>query len=248
MFDFFLFVLGLVVGSFLNVAALRYPSTSIIWTRSRCSYCQQTLSWYELIPLMSFLLQQGKCRHCHEKLTLQYPLVELFSGLVFLLTPKFVANPAIWILAILALLLIALIDLRLTIIPDGLNIFLILLGLILLADDFGNFNLWINRIIGGVFGLGTYGFISFITKGRGMGMGDVKMAGALGFLFGWPAIIFLTAIAFIVGGAFASIMMLFKIKNFRDIVPFGPFISLAGIVMIFTGNYIMNWYLGFLML
>ena len=246
MFDIFLFLLGLVVGSFLNVAALRYPSTSIIWSRSRCPHCLKNLSWYELIPLASFLLQWGKCRNCHENLSLQYPIVELFSGFIFLLTPQFVSNPAIWILAILTLLLIALIDLRLTIIPDGLSIFLFLLGIILIADDLGNFQLWLNHLLGELFGAGTLGFISLITKGKGMGIGDVKMVGALGFLFGWPAIVFLTAIAFITGGIFASGAMFLKIKNIKDIVPFGPFISLAGMIMIFAGKYIMDWYLGLL--
>lgn len=240
-----LFLFGLAVGSFLNVVAIRYKEGGKLFTpdilkgRSHCPYCQKTLAWYELIPLFSFLIQFGKCRHCKHSLSWQYPIVELLSGLTFLLVPRFAEPAPIAILVVLTLILIALIDMRLSIIPDQLNIFLAILGLAIIVF-FPTFQNISDKIIGAIAALAVLGLIVLLTRGRGMGIGDVKLAGALGLLFGWQKIILLIAIAFMLGGIFAAGLLLYNKKSLKDAVPFGPFLSAASIFVIFIGDAILR--------
>lgn len=238
-----LFLLGLVVGSFLNVVALRHKEGGRIFTkdvllgRSRCPYCGKNLRWYELVPLLSFFIQFGKCRHCHGKISWQYPIVEVLSGFTFALIPP------IWVLVILTLLLITLIDLRLSVIPDQLNLFLVLLGVALLVGDFSSLS---SRVIGGGLGLVIFGLIVLASRGRGMGIGDLKMAGALGFLFGWPKIVLVLGLAFVLGGFVSAILLVLKRKSLKEAIPFGPFLALASVATIFCGDKIIGWYFGIL--
>ena len=145
----FLFIFGLAIGSFLNVLAIRYDGDHWVWDpkviggRSHCPHCGKTLRWFELIPLASFLVQRGRCRNCKARLALQYPIVELFSGLIFLFVPLQLASypwlanigwyaySAIWIVVFEILLLISVIDIRLQIIPDELTG---LLGIVALIE------------------------------------------------------------------------------------------------------------------
>jgi prepilin signal peptidase PulO-like enzyme (type II secretory pathway) len=242
-----LFLLGLVVGSFLNVVALRYKPSGWLFTkdilvgRSHCPYCEKSLRWYELIPLISFFIQLGRCRHCHKKLTWQYPIVELLSGLTFVLAYQYLSPAPIWALVILTLLLVTLIDLRLSVIPDQLNLFLVLLGAALLVGDFSSLS---SRVIGGGLGLAIFGLIVLASRGRGMGVGDLKMAGALGFLFGWPKVVLVLGSAFVLGGIFSAILLALKRKSLKEAIPFGPFLALAGVIVIFFGDKIIRWYFG----
>lgn len=241
--ELFLFLLGLAVGSFLNVVALRYKpgawifTKDIFWGRSHCPKCQQNLRWYELVPILSFFIQLGRCRHCHQLITWQYPIVELISGLVFVSVPLYLSSPFIWIMAILTLTLIALIDYRLSIIPDQLNWFLAFLGLAF----FG-----LNSIWGFLFGAGIFALIIFtyyqLTKVHGMGFGDLKLAAALGFLFGWPKIVLIVALAFVIGGLWAAVLLLAKRKAVRDSLPLGPFLVIAAILIMFIGDNLIRFY------
>ena len=127
----FLFVFGTLIGSYINVLGLRYsPEAGFKLSnkgRSHCPYCGHTLRWYELIPLFSFLIQRGKCRICRHKLSLQYPVVEILSGLVFVFVPMklgFGFPAMIWILAFLTFIVLSIIDFRFKVIPNKLNIFI----------------------------------------------------------------------------------------------------------------------------
>lgn len=237
--ELFLFFLGSAVGSFLNVVAIRYKpgawlfTKDIFWGRSHCQKCQKNLRWYELVPVLSFLVQMGRCRHCHQLITWQYPAVELLAGLAFVLVPLYLQSVFIWIMAILSLLLIALIDYRLSIIPDQLNWFLAFLGMAFLG---------LNSIWGFLLGGGIFGLIILLTKGRGMGLGDLKLAAALGFLFGWPKIILIVALAFVIGGLWAAVLLLAKRKAPKDAIPFGPFLATASILVMFIGNKLVGFY------
>ncbi len=190
-----LFIFGLAVGSFLNVVAFRYKEGkglfADIYGRSHCMLCERTLRWYELIPLISFFIQRGRCRTCGQKISWQYPTVEFLSGLVFTLVPYKILSiyqpfyspylPIfIWTLAFLALLLISAIDFRLQIIPDSLNIFLALLGvaMIFVHGSLGDFGLK-NGIIGGSF-LGSYALMFFISNSQ---IVNALFGAALGALF-----------------------------------------------------------------
>lgn len=281
----FLFFFGAALGSFLDVLAMRYRedkfilSRDIIFGRSKCSYCHQKLKWYELIPILSFIFQRGRCRNCNKKLSLEYPLVEILSGLIFVLVPIFFENNIltffsktnfnsiylwsvvlIWDLILLTLILIALIDLRLKIIPNETIIFLLILGIILnilILPNWNNFysflgqykslffefnNLWQNKLIAAFFGFLFFLILVLITFGRGMGMGDVKLIFVLGFIFGWPEIILITMLSFIFGGIAGLFLILIKKNSFKDLVPFGPFIVLASALTFFIGSQILDLY------
>ena len=247
MVPFLLFLFGLVIGSFLNVVSLRYDGEHflldprVIGGRSHCPHCGKTLRWFELVPLISFLMQGGRCRRCKARLSAQYPIVEFISGAIFVLVPWRVAGfsaismaglpfSAIWILAALILLLMSIIDIRTGIIPDELNVALgviaVALGLVITMSHsgaalLGSFsdllhiggNVWAGRLIGAIFGFAFFEFLVLVTRGRGIGMGDVKLALPLGFLFGWPDILPVVGLAFICGAALGILFILAKKKT-----------------------------------
>src|SRR3989344_759895 len=144
----FLFIFGLAIGSFLNVVSLRFQpkqkllDLKIIGGRSACPHCQKTLRWYELIPLLSFIVQFGKCRSCGQRLSLQYPLVEILTGLIFVFVPYLLSSIlnsqfsiliAVWLLIFILFLLLSIIDFRHYIIPNSINLSLAILGMVLMG-------------------------------------------------------------------------------------------------------------------
>lgn len=244
-----LFLLGTATGSFLNVLAMRYEEggrifrKDIMTGRSHCPYCKKVLRWYELVPLFSYVLQLGKCRSCGQPLSAQYPTAELLGGLIVLLSALYLPAAPIWMFILFTFLLITLIDLRLSVIPDQLNLFLCLLAVALVSV--GGFSTpdIINRLIGAAVGFGVFGIIILVTKGKGMGIGDWKMAIALGLLFGWPKIALLIGIAFILGGIAAVIILAAGKKKLRDSLPFGPFLVLASVLILIFGDLLIKIYL-----
>lgn len=297
----FLFLIGLAFGSFLNVIILRYkPDGGIfdnIFGRSYCPHCKRNLRWYELIPLVSFLIQWGKCRSCGQGLSIQYPLVELLIGLIFILVPlsfssgafnifgkafypSFIFTPKqisggvieelfldfIWILVFLILIVVSIIDFRLQIIPDILNVFLLTLGISALAGrfyflDFGltpdnpqsflgtyammlrfNDNLLFNYFLGAVLGVSFFGLLYFITRGFGIGFGDVKLALPLGLLFGYPDIVVIAILSFIIGAIFGLYLIFTGRKRLQDHLAFAPFMALAVTLVFFFGYHIIDVY------
>ncbi len=281
-FYILLFVFGLAVGSFLNVVSLRYEDGkgifANIYGRSHCPHCGNTLRWYELLPVMSFIIQGGRCRSCHQRISWQYPIVELLSGLIFVLVPyrliifygRFYQPYLpifIWVIAFLTLLLVSIIDFRQQIIPDSLSIFMGLLGVAMFfihvsLGDFGLANgiiggsflgsyslllfygnsLLINTLLGLAFGLVFIGLIYAVSLGRGIGLGDVKLAAAAGLLMGWPDIALALIVAFIIGAIIGGGLMLFRGRSRRDAVPFGPFIVVGITLVFFLGYDILNAY------
>lgn len=163
--------------------------------------------------------------------------------MIFALTPlHFLAAP-IWVLALLTLLLITLIDLRLSVIPDQLNLFLGLLAIALWAANGFSWAMLANQLIGALIGFGAIGLIIILTRGKGMGVGDWKMAVALGLLFGWPKIVVLFGLAFVLGGVVAVVILIAGKKKIKDAVPFGPFLALASFLVLLFGNAIIRLYL-----
>ena len=266
-----LFVFGLAVGSFLDVVASRYDpdkfllSKKIIGGRSRCVKCGKKLEWLELIPIISFALQAGRCRSCKTKLSLEYPLVEILSGLIFVLVPRAFSSwtvAGLWILVFLTLLLITLIDLRLNLIPDEASIILTILGIfliILTASRFslaeGSFlgpyaamaglrqNIWLNHLLAAISAGLFFGLLILITRGRGMGGGDLKLGAALGVVFGWPDTLAILALAFIIGSLFGLGGILRRKKTLKSAMPFGPYLALASVLIFFFGGDLARLYL-----
>jgi prepilin signal peptidase PulO-like enzyme (type II secretory pathway) len=269
-----LFVFGLIMGSFLNVIAVRYnPDKFILHSdslggRSHCPHCGKQLKWWELIPLVSYLVQGGLCRSCRKSLSWGYPLAEIVCGLIFLLIPlKFglelfpASLPILWILVFLSLFLITLIDLRLRIIPDELNVFILILSFFIIFLESSSFtsisetfighyallfggkeNIWLNHFFGFLFGLGFFLILILLSRGRGMGMGDMKLAAALGFLFGWPDILIIIPFSFILGSLLALPLLLSGRRKRKDFLPFGPFLALGSALIFFWGFPIVNFY------
>lgn len=269
-----LFIFGLVIGSFLNVVALRYRSTFKLLNlqtlklylggRSKCPICHKTLSWHELIPVFSFLAQKKKCRHCGHSISLQYPLVEILSGLIFVFVPLItnyqLSITTIWILIFLLFLLLSIIDFRQSIIPDQINLFLAVLGVILIIANrqlpiidrsfFGyyallfdfNLSILINHLSAAVIAMIFFGLIIFLSRGKAMGMGDFKLVGALGLIFGWPDILMILFLAFVIGAAFSIVLLIGKKKKIKETVPFGPFLVAASFLTFFCGYQIINGY------
>ena len=190
---FILFIFGLIIGSFLNVVSLRFNpgqkifDSKIIGGRSHCLNCQKQLSWYELIPVLSFIFLRGRCSSCKKRISWQYPIVEILSGLIFIFVPyilgfKSLILIAIWILIFLLFLLLSIIDFRHYIIPDSINLSLLILGICLIllnsssivhssllasnsflgyySSILGQFsNIWLNHLAGLFFGLLVFGLI-----------------------------------------------------------------------------------------
>lgn len=281
-----LFVLGAALGSFLNVVALRYDSDKfllhpeIIGGRSHCPKCGKTLRWYDLMPVVSFILLRGRCRYCGAKISWQYPIVEIISGFVLVFvsgqnifwerflgwqgTPgEIFFLKVFWVAVFLTLLLITIIDLRIRIIPNEAVVFLCLLGVaigFLTASGFGivsgsflgpyaaifglRENVWLGRIFAGFAAFLFFVSLVLITRFRGMGLGDVKLAAALGLVFGWPDILLLVALAFTCGSVAGLIIIVYGRGTLKSFVPFGPFLALAAALVFFFGQDLMSWYFG----
>lgn len=261
-----LFLFGIAIGSFLNVVTLRYDgehfllNVTMIGGRSRCPHCKRTLRWFELIPILSFVIQGGRCRRCRAWLNVQYPAIELFSGLVFVFVPfvlgasmdgASVLVSVLWVAVFEALLVMAAIDIRLGIIPDEVNIFLGMLGVfltIIVAGSAGGagesvvFAKLAGAVVAGVF----FAFLIAITRGKGMGVGDLKLAIPLGLLFGWPDILLVLVSAFVIGAVFGVLAVARGKKRMGGTLPFGPFLGIGAAVAFFWAAPIIGWYLSLL--
>jgi leader peptidase (prepilin peptidase)/N-methyltransferase len=231
--EIFIFIIGLCVGSFVNVLIDRLPKgEDVFGGRSRCDYCKKNLRWFELIPILSFFTQSGRCLRCHKKLSFQYPIIELVVGIGFVFL--FPSIPEL--LIFLSLLVIFVADLKYEIIPDSMVVF----GL--LGSMLRGTNYWI-------WGFGAAAFFLFlflITRGRGMGFGDVKLVFLLGLMLGFPNIVIALYAAFLTGAAVGIILMLGGKKTLKSHVPFGPFLILGTVFALLYGNQAIQWWYTFL--
>jgi len=239
--EFFSFIFGLVFGSFANVAILRQNTGERISTgRSRCFECGKDLRWYELIPLLSFLIQKGKCRRCKSRISWQYFIVELVAGIAFLLTylkwaSEYGARGDIriliwWLLLEWLLLVISVYDFRHKIISDAYSYFFAALAL------FGAFVFLETNLSAALYSIIPAAFLFLlwvISNGRWIGLGDSKLFLGAGFFLGLKGAISALILSFWIGAVFGILLLFFKKKiSLKAEVPFGPFLSL-GIMVIF---------------
>lgn len=236
------FFVGLIFGSFLSVLLERLPvyvgrpnsKPGIIFGRSECPYCRTTLSWYDLLPLLSYILLRGHCRHCRARISVLYPLLELAMAAVFGLYAYrfgFVGIRSIADIVILfGLVSLFFFDLRHRILPDIIMIPIALtaLGRIFLTSP----ELVRNAIMTGVSISLFLGLVYWLSHGRWLGLGDVKLAMLIGLLFGYPNAIGVTLAAIWAGALIGLILVLIGRANMRTALPFGSFWTLAAIVMI----------------
>lgn len=250
---FFVFLFGLLIGSFLNVLIYRIPKgENFVTTNSHCMSCNHRLYAKDLVPLFSWLFLGGKCRYCKAKISAQYPIVEAINGIMYVLIFWFVcdATPSIalfgYCAVFSALLVTTVIDWRTMEIPDSMWITVFVGGIItyideLVAEGF-DLHCLLERVIGIFAASGVLFLLAVVSKG-GMGGGDIKLMAACGFLLGWKVVL----LALVMGGLIGTLYLIFMaIKNKGKVprkVPFAPHLSLAVVICMFVGSGIIDWYL-----
>jgi leader peptidase (prepilin peptidase)/N-methyltransferase len=221
---FIIFIAGLFVGSFLNVVIDRTGrNEAFLKGRSYCEFCKKHLGFFDLIPLLSFIFLKGKCRYCKKKLSFQYPIVEIITGFLFLIS--FIFSNVVFssslpfflsfifsVLISSVLFLILMIDLKFGIIPDKIILFGALATIVYLL--IANSSSFLNCLLSAVGGFLFFLFLVVITKGRGMGMGDAKFAILIGLLLGFPIAAFSFYLAFLTGALVSIILILIGKKRF----------------------------------
>ena len=246
------FIFGIVIGSFLNVLIFRMPKgEDIASKRSHCMSCGYQLRWFDLIPLFSWIILRGRCRKCHEKISIQYPIIEALNGILYvviLLLCGIKIDSILFCLASSALLALSVIDFRTYIIPIGFNIFILALGVIRiickLAIDGDALSSVVPYVIG-MFAVSVpLGILWFLSKGRAIGGGDVKLMGAAGLLLGWKLVL----LAFVLGciiGSFIHIARM-KISKAGRVLAMGPYLAAGIMIVILFGEKLLGWYTGLL--
>jgi leader peptidase (prepilin peptidase) / N-methyltransferase len=246
--ELFVFIIGLCIGSFLNVCIYRIQrEESIAFPASHCTNCGYELKWIDLIPIVSYLFLKGKCRKCSEKISLKYPLVELLNGFLYILL--FIKyglglNFIFFSLLVSLLIVISFIDLESKYVYSSTTIFGVVLGAIyiLIGWYIGHINI-LNNLFGGILGFGIIYLIVIITKG--MGEGDAEIAGVCGLFLGVKGILTTLFISILLGGVVASLILLFKLKDKKAEIAFGPYIAIATVIYMFLGNELLLLYLRF---
>ncbi len=238
-------LLGLFVGSFLNVCIDRLPrGQSIIHPRSHCAVCNRELGTLDLLPIFSYLWLRGRCRYCRARIPLRLPIVEGVTGLLFaLLYWKFGLGLELGISLIYVSLLTAIfvIDLENQLVLDKVTYPGMVLALV-----FSFF--WpglgvINSLIGGAIGLAAMALPYILTHRRGMGLGDVKLGALVGLMSGYPLVFVAILLSWIGGGLVAAILLALKIKKLKDPIPSATFLATSAMVTLLWGKVIWQWYL-----
>lgn len=248
----FSFVLGAIIGSFLNVCIYRIPAgESIVHPPSRCPACGSGIRWYQNIPILSYLLLRGRCAVCGVRISPRYPLVEALTGLLFVLVLyRFGfqwATPVYWLFAA-ALIVITFIDLDHQIIPDVISLPGIVVGF--LCSFAVPWASWADSLLGILAGGGSLYLVAvgyeLLTKKEGMGGGDIKLLAMIGAFLGWQAILPIIFLSSFMGTLVGIPVMLIKKADSKLAIPFGPFLAAAALFYLFWGPPIIRWYLGLL--
>ena len=240
-----IFLYGLLIGSFLNVVIYRVPEKqNIVTTRSHCMSCGYELKWYDLVPLFSYLALGGKCRKCKERISVQYPLIEVLNGALYVVVFAkwgLSVDSLLYCLLFSALIAISVIDFRTYEIPLGINGCILLLGVLQVVFHFA---LWKDYLIGFLaVSLPLY-LLFQITKGRGIGGGDVKLMAVCGLVIGWQNII----LAFFLGCIIGSIVHVLRMRfsGAENVLAMGPYLSLGVMIAALYGQDMIAWYFGYL--
>ncbi|OGF23339.1 hypothetical protein A2Y83_01330 [Candidatus Falkowbacteria bacterium RBG_13_39_14] len=259
----FIFILGLCVGSFLNVVIFRLKEgRNFIKGRSICPKCKHKLAWHDNIPLLSYILLKGKCRHCGKKISMQYPAVELAAGVLFLIAfikwrsisnflpaqaGQFLISNYGLLLSYFVftsiLIIIFVYDLRLYLILDKVSIPAIIAAFVL--NIILERNYW-NLLLAAIIVSGFFFLQFLISKGKWIGGGDIRLGFLMGVMLGWPNAIFALFLAYIIGSITGIGLIVFGKKKMESRVPFGTFLAPAIYIAMLWGGEILRWYMGFL--
>ena len=257
MIPFFLFIFGLMVGSFLNAVIYRLNSgEGIILPRSKCPHCQQQLKFLDLLPLLSFIFLKGKCRYCQVKISWQYPLVELFTAIIFvcgyfvykvplgIFLATFDFGGLLPYLSFLVfscfLIIIFVYDLKHYLILDRISLpaFAIALFLNLLNGE-----AFSNLIIASLLVAGFFLLQFLISKGKWIGGGDIRLGLVIGAMLGWPRVLMALFLGYLIGSVVGLFLIITKKKQWQSQLPLGTFLALAALITLLWGNQIIFWYL-----
>lgn len=243
---FFVFLFGLSCGSFFNVLIDRLPQSESLWfPGSHCDFCRKPLRWFELVPVLSFLLQLGRCRRCRRRINLQYPVVELISGLAFVFFYQSTgASPTAFAASVLlfgAFLVIAIADFKYQVIPDQMVAVGTLGALLLLAASSQPRGLIFHALAGAV-ASALLLFLWYLTKGQGLGLGDVKLVFLLGLVVGFPRVVIMLYAAFLTGAIVGVILILIGRKKWKSRMAFGPFLIIGFLLATAFGEKILVWW------
>ncbi len=251
-----IFVFGIVLGSFFNVVIYRIPEKkSIVKERSSCGSCNEILKPLDLIPIFSYIFLRGKCRYCKQKISLQYPIVELITGVLFvLLYLKFSLTIEFFfsVYMVSILIIVFFIDLKHMIIPNGLVIAALAGALLLYAirffytDSIIGSVIWYSPLLGMVIPAAFLFLVALIGsaayKGEAMGMGDVKIFIPIGLFLGLKLSVLTLFLSMLVGGLSGVFLIITGIKGRKSPIPFGPYIVIGFIISLLYGNETLAWY------
>lgn len=248
LFYLLFFVSGLVFGSFLNSLEWRLHKKKSLNTRSECPKCHKVVSWYDNIPVLSFIILHGKCRHCHKEIGWQYPVVELLLALLFCFVFYFhsATMNISWLavirdcIAVFVLLFIFIYDTKYMEVSDAITLgaagVLFVIGVLLHAS-------WVSMLIGAIIGGGFFFLQYIISKGKWVGGGDIRIGIFMGILLGWQLVLLALWFAYVIGGIISIFLVLTKKKKLKAEVAFGTYLSLATFITMFFGMQILSWYL-----
>ncbi|MDO8669066.1 MAG: prepilin peptidase [Candidatus Buchananbacteria bacterium] len=247
-FYLFIFIFGLTVGSFLNCVIYRLEhGESFLKGRSYCPHCKHKLGFFDLIPVLSFFWLRGLCSYCHKKISIQYPLVEFFTALIFLAIGLLISDinqpwlisdiNKLYLMAVSAFLVVIFVyDLKHYIIPDKIIFPAIAVTLV--------YNFWKSDFLLSAFGAAAFFLaIVLVSKGKWMGVGDIKLAFLMGLVLGWPNILAALFLSFLIGAIIGLGLIIWGKKTIKSEVPFGPFLTIGTLIALFWGGAIISWYL-----
>jgi leader peptidase (prepilin peptidase)/N-methyltransferase len=235
---------GLAFGSFLNVCIYRLPSgESIVFGRSHCMACGKVIAERDLVPVFSYLVLRGRCRSCGKRISPRYPVIEALNAVLWVaafLVFGMKTETIVYMAFISGLIVISVIDIDTSLIPNGIVIYLLVVGV--LSCFFGGGVPLYEKIIGIAAG-GLPLLLIVIASRGGMGGGDVEFAAVAGLLLGWKLAIFALFAAFIIGGLAGAVLMLVARRSGKTHMPFAPFLSLGMLAALFFGNNLIGLYL-----
>ncbi|PIR59306.1 MAG: prepilin peptidase [Candidatus Pacebacteria bacterium CG10_big_fil_rev_8_21_14_0_10_56_10] len=259
-----LFVLGAAVGSFLNVVVHRtLAGEDWSGSRSRCDHCGRQIAWYDNIPLLSFVALGGRCRHCRQPISLSHLVFEMLTGLLFVwwylagfvffqLTqaPFQVLQPLFWLIVGVLLLIIAVTDALFLIIPDaavmGLFMLTVLYRVVLVSFGIMRPLDLALSVAATTAAAALFWLLWRLTRGRGLGLGDVKLVVPIGLLVGWPQLTVALLAAFVTGALVGVGLIGLGKRRLGQVIPFGPFLVAGTLVALTAGGSIIRWYLSLL--
>lgn len=242
-----LLVYGIALGSFFNVVGLRVPLIkSIVVPKSSCPNCGHQLKAYELIPVVSYMLQKGKCRGCQSRISPIYPVFELLTGILFATAPLIIgwSGELVVALTLISMFMIIIVsDIHYMLIPDKILIWFA--GVFLLERIIWTLTPWWDSILGAGSGFLLLLIIAIVSKG-GMGGGDIKLYALLGFVLGFKLVLLSFFLSTLFGAVIGGLALLFKIVKRKQPIPFGPFIAAGSLTAYYWGTDLINLYIQFL--